>query len=494
MKRLFSILMALVFALTACGGTTSTKKDTIAMYMGMKYESFDPTSGVPYTADIPANVFVNLCKYGEDGKPAAYLAESWDDNDDSVTFHLRKDAKFSDGSNITADDVIYTIDRYMEKPMYAQYYAFISAWEKIDDYTVKVTKSAVYIDVANLFAYTFSVVPKAVHEKDPAAYDKLPSVVSGAYKIDSIEADGTVKLVANENFFEPAKIKKATLKPPVDPSTAAVALENGEVDILMGVSVELLDVLGKNKNVEIQTESGYSNRIVTFTGDELKEDMNLRIAMFHAINTSNIILVANGGLGQPASTMLPARLAADYQNTFDFVGYDEALAKDYMSKSNYDGKRVFTITVGNPLDSIIAQSIQADLKKIGIQTEIETLDVNGWATKLLSGQLEINIQSFYAISASPEDFSLFASTAPYYGMYMDIPPRMDELVNSLMTDTSKDARRAYAQECAKIMYERAIVVPLYDNTNSCAHSTGITSISPIQIATGSLRLSTIDFK
>src|SRR5581483_3221690 len=128
-------------------------------------------------------VFDGLVDLKPDFTPAPALAESWDNPDDTTwVFHLRKGVKFHDGSELKAEDVKYTFDTILDEKLASPNRAFytpIKNIEVVDDYTVKFTLDQPYGPFLSYL--TMSIVPKAIVEKDPAAFANNP-VGTGPYK------------------------------------------------------------------------------------------------------------------------------------------------------------------------------------------------------------------------------------------------------------------------------------------------------------------------
>ena len=130
-------------------------------------------------------------------------------------------------------------------------------------------------------------------------------------------------------------------------------------------------------------------------GDTFKNDPNLRKAVFHAVNRENGVKLANGGIGSASTELFSTRIMGDYAGMDYGPFYDEALAKEYLEKSDYDGKE-FTIVIWQ--DSDLAESIQSDLMKIGIKCGIEQVDSNASVSYThLAGRLQ-------AATATPSTF------------------------------------------------------------------------------------------
>ena len=145
-------------------------------------------------------LYDGLVKFDTNGDIIPRLAESWEDSGEKTVFHLAQDAVFHDGSPVTADDVIFTMDLYMnESPFAYEFQSRMTSYEKNDDYTVTFYKAAPYINLLNFSIENIWILPKAAYENDPAGFADKP-IGSGPYTFESMESDGTVKLKAFEKY------------------------------------------------------------------------------------------------------------------------------------------------------------------------------------------------------------------------------------------------------------------------------------------------------
>ncbi len=465
--------------------TESPQKENVTVVAGIRAESLDPASGKVGDHTVYHAIYDALVKYGPEGVPQPALAEDWDVSEDGLTytFYLREGVTFHDGSDFTADDVIYTFDTIKDVPLFIRFFmepAVFASWEKVDDYTVKFTTSLPYTKFLSVMALMGQILPEE-RADDPDAFEANP-IGTGPYKFVSFEADGTVKLEAYADYYlgEPA-YQTATIRPPMDPSTAVVALQNGEVDLIMNVPPAQLPLIEGDDNLEVVQKSGWSTYVMALMGESLS-DVNLRKAIFHAVDTEKLILVANEGIGEPASDLFNALTLGDLAGSVDFVGYDPELAQEYLAKSDYAGE-TFMITV-TPVEAVLAQSIQADLLEIGINTEIEQLDINGWAGKVMTGEAQISIHSSGGVAMSREAFlSNLSSTAPYFGNVMQTTDEFEEIIAAIRTEGDPEARKELVKQGLIIQYDLANQVPLYDMVSNFAHNKDVTNIEPISAVT-----------
>ena len=287
MKKFIAFLCALTMAvsMTACGGTSQTQTeenttsaettsettsaentvqaddDTLVFISHMTSETLDPlttasSSGVDKNA--MHQIFDCLLQFDNEGTPVPCLAESWEDTDDgkAVLFHLRQDVTFHDGTPFNADAVVYTFDKQFANPLTSYVTTYYTACEKVDDYTVKITKATPHVALLAMMAEGPFIVSPTAYEKGADQFAKNP-VGTGAYKFESQGSDQYVHLTANEDYFDGAPYyKKVIIRTPVDSSTAIVALQNNEADIAINVTPNQLALVEEDPNLVAEVNTG----------------------------------------------------------------------------------------------------------------------------------------------------------------------------------------------------------------------------------------------
>ena len=189
MKKVTVFLLAAVLALgllAGCGGdSTPANSDTLTIMGGIKTENLDSLVGTPHDPNLMSSVFGALIRRGENGLEPGII-EKWDLSADGLTttFTIRSGVKFSDGSDFTADDVIFSFDKMNEDPMMA-YGVGKYTWAKVDDLTFTMTAESPLSSPADAISSLF-IAPSDAY--DPSAFVKSP-IGAGPYKIDGIDAD-----------------------------------------------------------------------------------------------------------------------------------------------------------------------------------------------------------------------------------------------------------------------------------------------------------------
>lgn len=464
---LFLALCCLLGLLTGCSnGSGAGDKDTLTFLSWVRAETFDSSVGGSMDKSIMLALHSTLVALDGDGGIIPMLAESWEESEDNmfVTFKLRQDVKFHNGDPLTADDVIYSFDILYANTRSYTMQENIPTYEKIDDYTIRLGKVAPYAKIYEILAEQGYIYPKNYHSQDPEGYNNAP-VGCGPYKFVSREADDSVRLEAFEDYFGDAPgFKNVIVKTPLEPASAVIALETGEVDLISHLPPTQAALVENNDKLTlVTTESSWSTHMLLLMGDPLYTDENLRKAIFHGVNPENAIKLSNEGIGSPAENLFAVRLMGDYAGTVEnFVGYDPDLAKEYLEKSDYNGEEMVLSIMSNPA---LAESIQSDLKSLGINVSIEQLESSSWSTKMNKGEIQITEIELGTNAMSVQDFlSILSSSMPTYGENMAPSQEFDELVASLPTITDNDEQRAATIQALNILYDRTVTVPIYDST------------------------------
>jgi len=237
------------------------------------------------------------------------LAESWESSPDQKvwTFHLRKGVKFHNGREVEAQDVIDVYKRIADPANGSLILASIKIAAKIealDKYTVRFTLSIPYSAWPAITAsFQAAILPRD-------GFDTITTkpIGSGPYKFVSYDPNGSMILTKNPDYFEPGlpKIDRIEFRIIPDFSTAAAALERGELDIVWGLPPEYMDKLANSKVAkvsEVPTGTwmmfGMNEQIPPF------ENPKVRQAIFKLVDKPTVTDVALFGHGTPTNTPLP---------------------------------------------------------------------------------------------------------------------------------------------------------------------------------------------
>ncbi len=486
--RIFlSLVLLAVFLLAGCDGgeKASSVKDTISFMGIMKGDNLDPINSKSVDAVAFSAIFDRLTRYKDDFSIAPNLAKSWQEHPDGVTvdFNLRDDVYFHDGTKMTADDVLYSFNQAFESPVISgAVKQRIAGAEKLDELTIRVVKSSPHVNLLTFLASSIYMIPQDYHSKNQEAFQKKP-IGTGAYKLDSIELDGSLVMSAHKKYFhgEP-KMPNLIVRPPLDPSAALMALEAGTIDFLPRVSEIQFKLVEDNEKLHLVKQTGYASMMVFLGGPVLSDDVYLRKAIFHAINPESVMMMASEGEGEINRNVFAGKLMGQFDGVTDYHQYDPQMAKEALGLSNYDGSAI-TITA-EAGTAVIAQAIQGDLHKAGIKAEIEQLDMNSYMEKVMSGGIQIEAYQLGSpMLAFADILGLMTTEGDYDDVFAGKSPQFDSAVKNLTKAVNATEAKKYAKEALDLLYERYSLFGLYSIVTAYAHNDTITNIPTHSAAT-----------
>lgn len=431
-NRILSLLLAGVMALglTACGAsnagaaadetgsaavsTESASSDTAAS--GEKIINVGVTNTIGSLNPLLLNggeinkyatglMFLPLMELDADLNFEGMLADSitTEDNKNFIV-HIDDAATWSDGTPVTADDVVYTALR-LASPVIGNtammYYVFegvgddgfveegaesIDGIQKVDDKTVQfTTKEEMPITTfENSYARYLLTLPKHVikqyseEELSTAEWFNHPDVVSGPFIVTDFDVDHYISYEANKDYWKGApKIDKLNIKI-VDGSQLYAGLQSGEIDITQQTmsdipqedyeSVEALD------NVEVVYGSQVTNQSV-FIQTKNVPDVKVRQAMLYAIDRQQILEELLNGHGEIVDGFLSSA-SPFYDDSLTPVSYDPEKAKTLLEEAGWDGSQTirFYVNSGDSTFVNAASIIAAEWAAVGIKAEIQTVD------------------------------------------------------------------------------------------------------------------------
>ena len=431
-NRILSLLLAGVMALglTACGAsnagaaadetgsaavsTESASSDTAAS--GEKIINVGVTNTLGSINPLLLNggeinkyatglMFLPLMELDADLNFEGMLADSitTEDNKNFIV-HIDDAATWSDGTPVTADDVVYTALR-LASPVIGNtammYYVFegvgddgfveegaesIDGIQKVDDKTVQfTTKEEMPITTfENSYARYLLTLPKHVIEQyseeelSTADWFNHPDVVSGPFIVTDFDVDHYISYEANKDYWKGApKIDKLNIKI-VDGSQLYAGLQSGEIDITQQTmsdipqedyeSVEALD------NVEVVYGSPVTNQSV-FIQTKNVPDVKVRQAMLYAIDRQQILEELLNGHGEIVDGFLSSA-SPFYDDSLTPVSYDPEKAKALLEEAGWDGSQTirFYVNSGDSTFVNAASIIAAEWAAVGIKAEIQTVD------------------------------------------------------------------------------------------------------------------------
>lgn len=514
-NRILSLLLAGVMALglTACGAsnagaaadetgsaavsTESASSDTAAS--GEKIINVGVTNTIGSINPLLLNggeinkyatglMFLPLMELDADLNFEGMLADSitTEDNKNFIV-HIDDAATWSDGTPVTADDVVYTALR-LASPVIGNtammYYVFegvgddgfveegaesIDGIQKVDDKTVQfTTKEEMPITTfENSYARYLLTLPKHVIEQyseeelSTADWFNHPDVVSGPFIVTDFDVDHYISYEANKDYWKGApKIDKLNIKI-VDGSQLYAGLQSGEIDITQQTmsdipqedyeSVEALD------NVDVVYGSPVTNQSV-FIQTKNVPDVKVRQAMLYAIDRQQILEELLNGHGEIVDGFLSSA-SPFYDDSLTPVSYDPEKAKALLEEAGWDGSQTirFYVNSGDSTFVNAASIIAAEWAAVGIKAEIQTVD---FATLMSVAGTEdydvLAVQYTYApVDPYPDVAWLLGGEGSWTGYSDDT--LNDALIKSQLTSDPEETKELFSVVDKKVQED----VPMF---------------------------------
>lgn len=411
----------------------------------------DGTEVVKYTTSLE---FLPLVELNKDLEFVGQLAKEITTEDNKTfTIHLDENAVWSDGEPITSKDVVFTfllwaspeigstgmsiekIEGTGENGYVEPGADSVSGVVALDEHTVQITtKSEMALhSFQNIFGRYILILPEhvlgEVPREDLLSYDwfNAPTVVSGPYFIKSVDLNHYVTLEANENFFKGApKIKNLNIKV-VTASQLLAGLRSGEIDIVQQTTGAILqedyDSVRALDNISVYDGTPVTNQSIFFNTERVT-DVRVRQAILYGIDRQTILNDLMKGQGEIVEGFL-ASAGPFYDEGVTPVSYDPDKAAQLLSEAEADGwdkstQYKFYVNSGDTTFVQIASFIAAKLGELGLNIEVNTVDISSLLATAGSGDFDLMaVQYTYAPVDPYTDISWLLSKGGWTRYYRD---------------------------------------------------------------------------
>jgi peptide/nickel transport system substrate-binding protein len=453
------------YAATRGGATSAAGSDTLVLANAVKIDTLDPANNsVNESIWLTQNIYSRLVQPNATGtKLLPDLARSWtiSKNGLKYTFHLRN-AKFSDGSPVTAEDARFSIVRSRN---YQGGWGFllesVKSVKAPNARTLVITLKERHVPLlADLAMYAYAIVPKKQLQAQGAAKFFLHPVSSGPFMVSSLNKDSKLVLKANPHWYG-RKPSIKTLEVDIVPNdnSRVLLLQNKQADVIENPPGNLIDQINKNPN--LRSDLFPSTRVDFIQLDEHFapfKDRNVRLALNYAIDRNAIIRLAYSGHAIPGSSYMPYKML--YWNPLKPYPYNVAKAKALLAKSKYPkGFSCFLIEVTNDVaGNATAIVLKSELAKIGIKVTIKTYELLTAYAKEDGGHSQMGQRYWTNDIIDPDEVTTFGvdpkgganAFSSYWGN-----PEATALVHKARVESKAAKRRAMYQRIQKIVYQES---------------------------------------
>lgn len=492
MKKKMMILLsfAMLGLLAGCGGASKTEKqaekDTLVFSQISEGKTLDPQDTTEqYSQRVITVIYDRLVEIDEmTGKIVPGLAKSWEQLDDrTILFHLNEGVLFHNGEKFTAEDVKFTLERAKKLPKVAHLYTLIDNIEVVDKNTIKIHTSEPFAPLlAHLSHKTASIISKKYYEEkgDDGFYNP---VGTGPYKYKDWKVGDRITLEANNNYFgHKPSIKYIVIRAIPEENSSVIGLETGEIDMTADLSAESRRLVLNNSELLYKENSGISvNYVGLNTAKGILKDKDVRRAIAMGINRDAIIKsILLDSVEKANSFIAPGTFG--YTPEAKTLEYNPEEAKKIIKEKGLVGSKL-TIGVSNsPIRMQMSEIIQAQLKEIGLDVTVESLEWGAFLTATGRGDLDM-FSLAWGPSTYDGDYGYYPNfhssqlgSAGNRSQYVN--PEMDKLLDAAKKEIDVEKRKELYKQVANIIYTDVPVIPMYYANNTVASTKYVEGMKP----------------
>ena len=444
--------------------------------------------------NVAEHIFDKLVQMDPDSKMIPGLALSWKPIDATTwEYKLRKGVKFHDGSELTAEDVVFSLDRVPNVPNspgpFTAYTKAIIAKQIVDPYTLRLKYAAPYPLSPNDLSTIYIVSKKAATGASTEDFNSGKAAIgSGRYKFVRYANGDRVELVRNDAYWgEKSPWQKVTFKIIKNEAARVAALLSGDVDAIE--QPPTADLARIKADPKFTVTSKISHRVIYFNFDHLQRvspfitgkdgkpldknpllDVRVRHAMSKAINREAIAQRVMEGQAIPSGQLVSDRL-------FGFVpglkaeAYDPEGAKKLLKEAGYpDG---FNLTIHGPSgryvnDEKIVQAVAQMLTRVGINSKVETAPMGPYSARASKQEFSFHMVGWGASTgeASSPLRSLLATYntqkglgAVNWGRYSNV--KVDYLIEQALQQVDDENRKIMLQRATELAMSDLGLMPIH---------------------------------
>lgn len=478
MKKRLALLAAACLCMAVSMTSFAADKSDIVVAVDADVDTLHPTDfSTTVELGVLNQIYDTLLYYSPDGTkdPEPRIAESYEISDDGLdyTFHLRDDVTFHDGTPVTADDVVFSIELYKASEYQGSQISMLSSVEATDEHTVVCHLDAPYSPFLQGICSPM-IASKAYYESSEDDFVNNP-IGTGPYKFVSRAKGSNIKLEANEDYYRGApEIKEVTFEVIPDSSTKAIALQTGEVNFAE-IDSATKPQLEANPAITIaEVPTSAFSYIAMNTEKEPFNDVKVRQAINYAIDRDNLVAVCYDGEAEVNSNICAKERFGYSDDQFQYT-YDPEKAKELLAEAGIETPYDLGEILVAEKYSNLATVIQNDLKAVGLDVTISVKEFNSYISDLQNGSYGITALNM-TLEGDTQTLEM-AFTSDYIGIannarYSD--EEMDKLFEQARTETDNDKRAEIFNEIFTKAQDEAIYAVMCNPMTLYAYNSELT--------------------
>ena len=450
------------------------------------------------------HLFDSLVDVDPEGRLIPALAESWKAVDDTTwEFKLRRGVKFHDGSEMTADDVLFSLERPTQiansPGPFTSYTKPIVAKQAVDRYTVRLKTASAYgplpLDLISIFIVSKKAAARATQEQFNSG---VAAIGTGPFKLVSFRKGETIEIARHDAYWgTKPEWDKVQFKVLANDAPRLAALLAGDVDLIEAVPPADLARLKTNPKVTLAQHTTWrtlfwqldqfrdnSPYVTDKAGKPLAKnplkDVRVRHAISKAINRQALVERSLEGLAQAASNLNSPGIFG-YNAELKVEAYDPEGAKKLLAEAGYPEGFGLTLHAPNNRyinDEQVAQTVAQFLNRVGIQTKVETQPLSVYFGKARASEYSMAMLGWGSLASDFTLRSIVGTPNPdtgwgtwNWGKYSN--PAVDKLVQQALGSVDAARRESFARQAVKAAMNDYAVIPSHHQIATWALRKGL---------------------
>jgi peptide/nickel transport system substrate-binding protein len=429
-------------------------------------DQLDPhTTTSSFAFTVLENVYDTLVQPGDDLTMEGALAESWETSDDLLTwtFNLRDGVQFHDGSPLTADDVIASLQRIADEGQNAWRLTMIDEMNAVDELTVELVLSRVAPNLLEqIGAFKgLAIAPASAIEADTLGDEP---VGTGPFRYVSFTPGDNVVLERFDDYWggTPA-LSGIEFRVIPDQGVKLTNLETGEVDWIDSVAPEQIDALVARDDVVLGQVAGLDYHYIALNNARPPfDDVRVRQAIAFAIDIDTLTEAAQFGAATPNETAIPP--TSFWYHEYAPYGHDPDAARDLLEEAGVGDLEIdLMVSSDFPETVTAAQVLESQLGEVGISVSIRSEDFSTWLDEQGEGNFDAFLLSWIG-NIDPDDF-YYAQHHSEGGFNFQgfADGEVDELLDSARVEVDEAARKALYDQAAERIVDLASYIYFYNS-------------------------------
>ncbi|HUO66207.1 MAG TPA: ABC transporter substrate-binding protein [Gammaproteobacteria bacterium] len=444
--------------------------------------------------NVAEHIFDKLVQMDPDSHMIPGLATSWKTIDDKTwEFKLRKGVKFTDGTDLTADDVVFSINRVPTVPnspgLFTPYTKAIQKIDVVDPYTLRFHYAVPYPLAPNDLSTIYIVSKKVATGATTEDFNSGKAAIgSGRYKLVRYVNGDRIELARNDNYWgDKPSYEKVTFKIIKNEAARMAALLSGDVDAIE--QPPTADLARLKSDPKFTLTSKISHRVIYFNFDYLERsspfiaakdgkpldknpllDVRVRRAISKAINRPAIAERVMEGQAIPSGQLVSDKLFG-FNPALKPEVYDPEGAKKLLAEAGYPNG--FNLTIHGPAgryvnDEKIVQAVAQMLSRVGITSKVETAPMGPYSARASKQEFSFDMVGWGASTgeASSPLRSLIATYnrdtgmgAVNWGRYSN--PKVDYLIQQAIQQVDDENRLIMLQRATEFAMADLAIMPIH---------------------------------